>query len=196
MDRNGLRRRCSFTAVPKKKPSDMAYWKLCLVLALAWGIIGNAYAETDSESAVKIGFLYNFFKFIDWPKSADTSAGYRLCTTDDNSLGNSLLAIQDKFIKNKPLSIKRGVSGEELKNCHMVFIGVNEDTGKYISNLQGFAVVTVSDKPDFINQGGMIGLVQYNNRLAFEVDLDVADAVGIRISAKLLELAKRINAAK
>jgi len=78
----------------------------------------------------------------------------------------------------------------------MVFIGVDEDTSKSISNLQGLAVVTVSDNPGFINQGGMIGLVKYNNRLAFEVNLDATNAVGIRISAKILELAKRINAAK
>lgn len=177
----------------KKQPSHMACGKLCLVLILTWLIIGNAYAETETESAVKIGFLYNFFKFIDWPQSADTSAGYRLCTTGDNSLGNSLLVLQDKTINNKPLSIKRGVSGEALKNCHMVFIGVDEEIGKSISNLQGLAVVTVSDNPDFINQGGMIGLVQYNNRLAFEVGLDAANAAGIRISAKIIELAKRIN---
>ena len=174
----------------------MAYRKHCLVLVLTWLIIGNAYAETGTESAVKIGFLYNFFKFIDWPQSADTSGGYRLCTTGDNSLGNSLLALQDKTINNKSLSIKRGISGEELKNCHMVFVGVDEDTSKSISNLQGLAVVTVSDNPDFINQGGMIGLVKYNNRLAFEVNLDATNAVGIHISAKILELAKRINAAK
>lgn len=173
----------------------MACGKLCLVLVLTGLIIGNAYAETETESAVKIGFLYNFFKFIDWPQSADTSGGYCLCTTGDNSLGNSLLALQDKTINNKPLGIKRGVSVKELKNCHMVFIGADEDISKPFGDLQGLAVVTVSDKPDFINQGGMIGLVQYNNRLAFEVNLDAANAVDIHISAKILELAKRINAA-
>jgi hypothetical protein len=181
----------------KNQPYHKTYGKLLrLVLVLTWLIIGNAHAETEIESAVKIGFLYNFFKFIDWPQSVDTSGGYRLCTTGDNSLGNGLLALQDKIVNNKPLSIKRGVSGGELKNCQMVFLGVDEDISKSISNLQGLAVVTVSDSPDFINQGGMIGLVQYNNRLAFEVNLDAAKAVDIRISAKIIELAKRINAAK
>jgi len=190
-------RRGSFAAVHKKKPPpNMSYGKLCLVLAITWGIIGSAYAENDTASAVKIGFLYNFFKFIDWPPNADTSNGYRLCTTGLNSLGEGLLALQDKTINNKSLSIKRGVSGKELKNCHMIFIGADEDTGKPIGDSQGLAIVTVSDKPDFINQGGIIGLIQANNRLAFEVNLDVAKATNIRISAQMLELAKRINAAK
>jgi hypothetical protein len=190
-------RRGSFAAVHKKKPPpNMSYGKLCLVLAITWGIIGSAYAENDTASAVKIGFLYNFFKFIDWPPNADTSNGYRLCTTGLNSLGEGLLALQDKTINNKSLSIKRGVSGKELKNCHMIFIGADEDTGKPIGDSQGLAIVTVSDKPDFINQGGIIGLIQANNRLAFEINLDVAKANDIRISAQMLELAKRINAAK
>ncbi len=180
----------------KKQLSDMAYGKLCLVLVLTWLIIGNAYAENETEAAVKVGFLYNFFKFIDWPQSADTTGGYRLCTTGGNSLGSNLLALQDKTINNKSLSIKLGVSGKELKICHMVFISVDEDISKTIGDLQGLAVVTVSDKPDFINQGGMIGLVQYKNRLAFEINLDAANAVNIRISAQLLELAKKINTSK
>ena len=175
----------------------MTYGKLCFVLALAWGILGNAHAINDTESAVKIGFLYNFFKFIDWPPSAaDTRNGYRLCTTGDNSLGDGLLALEAKTINNKPLSITRSVSGKALKNCHMVFIGADEDTSKAISDVQGLAVVTVSDKPDFINLGGIIGLIQVNNSLAFEVNLGVAKAANIHISAQMLELAKRINATK
>jgi hypothetical protein len=180
----------------KKQSTHMAYVKLCLVLLLTCGIIGNAYADTDKESAVKIGILYNFFKFIDWPQSADTSAGYRLCTTDDNSLGDSLLTLQGKTINNKVLNIKRGVSDKELKNCHMVFIGTEENASKSIKDLQGLAVVTVSDKPDFIDQGGIIGLVQEDNHLSFEVNLDAARAVDIGISAQILKLAKRVNVEK
>jgi hypothetical protein len=184
------------TRLFQKQPPKMTYGLLCLVLALTWGIIGKAHAENDTESAVKIGFLYNFFKFIDWPSKAGANYDYCLCTTGLNSLGDGLLALQDKTINNKRLSIKRGVSGKELKNCHMVFISTDEDPRKAISDSQGLAVVTVSDKPDFINQGGIIGLIQINNRLAFEVNLGVAKAANIRISAQMLELAKRINDTK
>jgi len=173
----------------------MSYGKLCVVLVLFCVNTGNVYAKTETESAVIIGFLYNFFKFIDWPHSTGISDGYCLCTTDDNSLGNSLLALTNKTIKNKPLSIKRGVSGKELESCHMVFMSADEDTSRSMNDLHGLAVVTVSDKPDFINQGGMIGLVQENNRLAFEINLDAAKAVDIRISAQMLKLAKRVNIA-
>jgi hypothetical protein len=38
----------------KKQPSHAAYGKHCLVLVLTWQIIGNAYAETETESAVAI----------------------------------------------------------------------------------------------------------------------------------------------
>lgn len=173
----------------------MSYGKLCVVLVLFCVNTSNVYAKTETESAVIIGFLYNFFKFIDWPHSTGISDGYCLCTTDDNSLGNSLLALTNKTIKNKPLSIKRGVSGKELESCHMVFMSADEDTSRSMNDLHGLAVVTVSDKPDFINQGGMIGLVQENNRLAFEINLDAAKAVDIRISAQMLKLAKRVNIA-
>jgi hypothetical protein len=46
------------------------------------------------------------------------------CPKTYNAACNSLLALQDKSINKKSLSIKRGVSGEKLKNSHMVFIGL------------------------------------------------------------------------
>ena len=36
----------------KKQPPDRAYKKLCLVLVLTGLIIGNAYAETETEADV------------------------------------------------------------------------------------------------------------------------------------------------
>ena len=166
--------------------------RLMLAVLLAGAIAGQAGAESGSEAAVKTAFLFNFFKFIEWPPAAASQSTYSLCTTDNDQLGDSLLVLKNKTIGNKPIVIHRGINGKDLKNCHMVFIGSSENAAAIIRDLKGLPVVTVSDKPDFIDQGGMIGLVQNDNRLGFEINLDAAKAADIHISAQLLKLGKRV----
>jgi hypothetical protein len=169
--------------------------RLMLALLLAGVFTGQAHAEAGGEAAVKTAFLYNFFKFIDWPKAAGNQSAYSLCTTDNDNLGDSLLVLENKTINNKPLVIRRGVNGQDLKDCYMVFISSSENAAAIARELKGLQTVTISDKPNFIDQGGMIGLIPGDNRLSFEVNLAAANAGGVHISAQMLKLAKRVNAA-
>lgn len=52
-------------------------------------------AETANEAAVKVAFLYNFFKFIEWPESANQSK-FNLCLVTPHDLGDNLLALEAK----------------------------------------------------------------------------------------------------
>ncbi|MFI3158120.1 MAG: YfiR family protein [Methylococcaceae bacterium] len=165
-------------------------------LLIAMVIAGQVQAEPVSDAVVKTAFLYNFFKFIDWPEAVTQQNYYSLCTTDNDQLGDSLLVLENKTIGGKPIVIRRGINGRDLKNCHMVFIGSSENTEAIIRNLKGLPVVTVSERLNFIDQGGMIGLVPGDNRLSFEVNLDAINAESIYISSQLLKLAKRVNKVK
>lgn len=170
----------------------------CVILALllAVSLSALAQAESGSETAVKTAFLYHFFKFIDWPETTGKRNAYNLCTTSNDQLGDSLLVLENKTIDSTPMLVRRNINGEDLKNCQMVFISASENAVAIIQGLAGMPVVTVSDKPDFIDQGGMIGLVRDGNRLSFEINLDAANLGGVHISARLLKLAKYVNAAK
>ncbi len=172
------------------------FTRLMLALLLAGAITGQAHAESGGEAAVKTAFLYNFFKFIEWPTVAANQSAYSLCTISNDNLGDSLLVLGKKTIGDKPIVIHRGINGKDLKSCHMVFISPSEDVEAIIRYLKDLPVVTVSDKPGFIDQGGMIGLVQSDNRLGFEINLDATNATGVHIRSQLLKLAKRVNTVK
>ena len=167
---------------------------LVFALLLAGAITGQIHAKSSSQAGVTTAFLYNFFKYIEWPKAIPESGAYHLCTTNDDQLGDSLLALKDKTVNNKPLVVRRNVYGEDLKACQMVFIRATEDIAKTIHDLKGLPIVTVSAELGFIDEGGMIGLIEGVNHLRFEINLDVANANGVHISAQLLGLATHVNA--
>jgi hypothetical protein len=154
------------------------------------------HAEAASEAAVKVAFLYNFFKFIEWPESATAQNRYILCLSSHTDFGDHLLMLEGKTVNGKPLDIVRNIAAKDLKSCHLIFIDTADNPGDYARDLKGTPVVSVSDKSGFINQGGTIGLIQDGNRLSFEINLETANAGNTRISAQLLKLAKNILAGK
>ncbi|MBD9355957.1 YfiR family protein [Methylomonas sp. EbA] len=153
-------------------------------------------AEAASEAAVKVAFLYNFFKFIEWPESAIAQNRYTLCLSSHSDFGDNLLMLEGKTVNGKPLDVVRNIAAKDLKSCHLLFIDAADNPGDYAHDLKGMPIVTVSDKSGFINQGGTIGLIQDGNRLSFEINLESANAGNTRISAQLLKLAKNIVAGK
>ena len=168
-----------------------------LAYAMMLGAQGIAFGAT-TESAVKAGFVYNFTKFIDWPASTDESITYNLCVAGESKLTDSLDALEGKLVGNKPLNIMRNVSAANLKGCHMVFVVAASDAHiqSLLQQMGNLPIVTVSDSPDFILKGGMIGLIRDGNRVGFEVNLKPANAAGLRMSAQLLKLAKSVKGLK
>ena len=168
-----------------------------LACAMVLGAQGIAFGAT-TESAVKAGFVYNFTKFIDFPPSTDASITYNLCVAGESKLSDSLDALEGKLVGNKPLNIQRNVSEANLKDCHMVFVVAASDAHiqSLLQQVGTLPIVTVSDSPDFILKGGMIGLIRDGNRVGFEVNLKTAGAAGLRMSAQLLKLAKSVKGLK
>jgi hypothetical protein len=169
----------------------ITFSQFLLALVIVISSVNVAQAEIDNSPAIKTGFLYNFFKFIEWPNPGDS---YRLCATSNTGLESFLITLDAKLVNNKPIKVLTNVENQALKNCDLVFIGPSENTEEINAILRGLPIVTVSDNLDFIKQGGMIELIEIENRLAFELNMDTIKTAGIHISAQMLKLAKNVIA--
>jgi YfiR/HmsC-like len=151
-----------------------------------------------TESAVKAGFIYNFSKFIEWPASTKLYTKFNICIVGDSRLEDGLDALEGKMVGNKPISVHKKISKDSLKNCQILFIAEDGDQETYaLLHATGNApVVTVSDSPEFILKGGMIGLIRNGSRVGFEVNLTPANAADIHFRAQLLKLAKNVRGLK
>lgn len=147
------------------------------------------------EYTVKSAFLYNFFKFAEWPASSANQATWNLCVAGGDPFGAALDGIEGKIAQGKPLQILRDVKGDALRSCHMVFTAEKDSVKvqSILRHVNSNAVLTVGEGQEFIDNGGMIGLMLLNEKLVFEVNLDPAQAVGIRLNAQLLRLATKVT---
>jgi uncharacterized protein DUF4154 len=62
-----------------------------------------------------------------------------------------------------------------------------------LSAVRDLPVLTVSDTLNFARRGGGIEFVREKNRLRFDVNLQGAEQGGIRVSARLLRVARAVH---
>ena len=77
--------------------------------------------------------------------------------------------------------------------CQVLFIGRAESRWKEIlGQVRNMGVLTVSDRENFASQGGMVGFYNDSGRIRLEINRTVAQGANLKISAKLMELARSV----
>ena len=93
-----------------------------------------------------------------------------------------------------PFQVRHAKQWTELEGCHVLFLGEGQKKmlPDALASVKGSPVLTVGETERFAQDGGMIGLCLEQNRIRFEINLDSAERAGLRISARLLALAKTV----
>jgi len=172
---------------------NRALWVLGLVVLLLNAT--HAQSPTAGEYQVKAAFLYNFAKFVEWPPSSfpDASSPLRICVLGRDPFGEELRNItREKIVNGHKLEVTEVPDLQAARTCHILFIASSEKTQlkRIFDSLRGTDALTVGDTKGFVEQGGMINFVLENNRVQFEVNRKAAEEGRLKISSKLLSVAK------
>jgi hypothetical protein len=154
----------------------------------------TAQMKSATEYQVKAAFLYNFAKFVDWPPAAfnDSKQSLGICVYGPDPFGQALDdALLGKSIGDRRVTVARATQFQDLAKCHVVFVGASEREAADLANrLKGRAVLLVGESDGFAVSGGIIQFTIEDNRVHFVINPDAADRAGLKISSKLLALAK------
>lgn len=147
---------------------------------------------------IKGAFLYHFTQFVEWPAQALSSDGSPMIigVLGEDPYGSFLDEIvKGEVINGHPLTVRRYKEVDEIRNCHILFINLNNknEMEEALESLKGRNILTVSDAPGFIRAGGMIRFVTVNKKIQFQINPEAAKAAGLKISSKLLRLAEIVT---
>lgn len=170
-------------------------WAVGVVVLFAGG--ARAQSPTASEYQVKAAFLYNFAKFVEWPSSSfsDASTPLRICIFGQDPFGQELQNIaNEKIVNGRKLSVSQVADLQTAKACQILFIASSEKAQlkQVLESLRGSGALTVGDIKGFVEAGGMINFVLENQRVRFEVNRKAAEQAGLKVSSKLLNIAKSV----
>jgi hypothetical protein len=173
-----------------------------LFVALAWGhatlpCLGQV-GGADLEARVKAAYIYNFTKFVYWQKGADTALAspVAIFIVGDDPIVDLLENFSEKQASGQTITVKKiGAESLDPTSCQLLFIGQSAERQlpALLKQLQGTSVLTVSGISEFARQGGMIGFIVKDGRVKIEINLDAVNKAGLKISAKLLEIARIIS---
>jgi len=157
-----------------------------------------AQTKSATEYQVKAAFLYNFAKFVDWPPSAfpDPKQTFDICVYGHDPFGSALEeALLGKSIGDRRISLGHAAQFQDLVGCHVIFVSAaeHEPIASLASRLKGRAVLLVGESDGFVASGGAIQFTIEDDRVHFMINPDAADRAGLKISSKLLALAKIVR---
>ena len=155
-------------------------------------------AANPAEYEVKAAYVYNFGRFVEWPTGMPPSQvdEFPICVLDRDRFGTALDAtISGEKLNCTHVVARRIPKVEESGSCRVRFIGSSEDKQlkDILSSVSKLYVLTVSDLPRFIQQGGMVQFVMADRRVRFEINLAAAQQAGLKLSSELLKVAATVT---
>jgi hypothetical protein len=155
-------------------------------------------ANELSEYQLKAAFLANFAKFVEWPTHSfpDGAAPVFVGVVGDDPFGRDIDdTVKGRTLQGHPMAVKRVDWRDDLTRFHILYVSASEKRrlADILRQVESASVLTVSDIDGFCGAGGIIGFVTANERIRFEVNVDVGQRRGLKISSKLLSLAMNVH---
>ncbi len=152
--------------------------------------------EISREYPIKAAYLYNFGRYVEWPAASfgEKDAPFVIGIGGEEGIGEILDSIaHEKKLEGRSIVIKRFNSSADFSACHILFISrsVSEaEEERFLAKARGNPILVVGEKPEFLSRGGIINFTVEDNKVRFEISPKDAKIAGLKISAKLLSLAK------
>jgi len=167
------------------------------VVGGAMGVPGALLAGGDGVAALdalEAAYTFHFLNLVRWERPSPVLS---FCVLGDSDAGERMQsALRDKTVHGQRIQTRRvGSDGAGDEPCDAVYISGAARGGSLpalLKRYEGSATLTISDAPEFAQGGGVIGFVVIEDRLRFDINEGIASRKGLKISAKLLELARRI----
>jgi hypothetical protein len=175
-----------------------ARWIIALLITLSPDADAAFAQAPANEAQVKAAFVYNFLKFVDWPAEAFAGPGDSLIVGivgSGSTADAAALFLDGKPVNGRAVAIRRLKDHGPRPGVHALFIG-NADTmhsRRILDDVANAAVLSIGESVDFAGDGGVIGLLVEAQKVRFEINTDAAAKAGLRISSKLLALARIVR---
>jgi hypothetical protein len=180
--------------------SSPASWALpaIVLIVFLFSFVSAGIARAMTESQVKAAFLYNFARYVEWPQGAFESgdAPFRICVLGADEFAPVVAeVVAGKQVDARPVEVSQLSDLEGASRCQVLFVGswTEMDPAGFFSALVGASVFTVSDVDGFAHDGGVANFFRAQSKVRFEINPRAAQRAGLKISSRLLRLARVVE---
>lgn len=182
-----------------RSPLPGARVELRVVVWLAVASLGLALPRPLSADVnqTKANMLWNIAKFVEWPDlETDHRTPLVFTILGEDDLAAELAGVlSSKLVNGRQVFVRFARRPQDAKGSQILYVAATEvpHMGDVLAAVDSSPTLTVSDAPGFATHGGMLGFSSQGEHVRFEVNLNHAEKSGLKLSAKLLALARLVS---
>lgn len=168
--------------------------------ALALAAQQSAYGEPASpmsEYEAKARILEQFTKFVEWPEpQGPADSPFALCILGNDPFGPYLKrATDDRKMGSHPIVVRPLANPDDALQCQLIFVARSERAAlaRLAAKTDGKPVLTVGDGAGFAEQGLLLNFYLASEHVRFEANPRAIQRSGLKVSARLLKLARLVG---
>ncbi len=151
---------------------------------------------TANPNKVKAAFLRNFTHYVTWPADVftDDRSSWQICVLGNDPFGEILdKTLMGRVEQGRPFEVHRAETLNELPRCQIVYVAYQDAAKRRaaLAELKNLPILTVSDAPDFLREGGIIQF-QVGDRVEMRINLDQSRYASLTIQTKMLEVSRDV----
>ncbi|TAK40473.1 MAG: YfiR family protein [Betaproteobacteria bacterium] len=171
--------------------------RLLLAAALLTAASVLAQADGAAETQIKAAFLYKFGGFVEWPMRAfqRPDSPFMIGVLGADAVAADLeLVVAGRTVQGRPIAVRKLKRGEPFASLHVLFVGHAESArmAEILVAAKGQPLLIVTESEDALSHGSMINFVAVGDKVRFDVALPQAERGQLRISARLLAVARKV----
>ena len=177
--------------------------RVSVVLILGWVLApATAWADDDLLLDLKVAYIYNFTRFIQWPE-APADRPFVIGVIGDPVMEGRLRVLEGegRRVGGRPIEIRGDPTLDHAGACEILFVGGGA-TGRLpeiVRRTEGAPILLVGDTPGFAGRGVAIELFtkpdifRKTERLRFRIDPAALKGRGLVVSAQLYDVAEIVQ---
>ena len=170
-----------------------AWLRRIAVVAL---LASASFASASPGHRVKAAFVYKFGEYVEWPAEAFARADSPLVigVSGADALADELERLTSgRSVGGRAIVVRKLAPGASWEGLHVAFLG--GDDAKQLAGAiaagAGRPVLTITEATE-ARAAGMINFVVVEGKVRFDVALPAAEASRLKISSRLLGVARKV----
>lgn len=168
------------------------------VLGVALAQTALARTRTSSIEELEAAYLYQFTRYVEWPSSSfdRTDDAFVIAIVGDEAVYDAMSElVSGQDTQGRVVRVDYVSDPEDLQFGQIVYVAGDNQWDLLAGHQDDFGgqALTVGVHEDFTREGGIMRLYKEDSRLRIEVNIDAAKRSDLKISSKLLGLARIVK---
>jgi hypothetical protein len=157
-------------------------------------------AAASGETQIKAAFICKFGNYVEWParEKRPADAPFVIGVISSGKLVDELVrAASGQTANGRPIVVRKLAKGDPVDDLAVIFVtrGHAAELADALAAVRGRPILTITESDDAPVAGSMVNFVVVDDRVRFDIALQPAEQSSLKISGRLLALARKVTGA-